>query len=283
MLLLSKITGREVRGPDGRVLGRVADVTARLGVNGELTLVERILVRSKQKHDMLAPWTAVRSFAHNGIELIPDGAESPVTSIDAALTAGEILLVRDVLDTQIVDIAGQRLARVADVVLAHRRDGRLEVVGVEVGFSAVLRRLGLVQLAKQLRADAVAWSDLHLTSERGHAVALATPRSAIHLLDARGLAMLIARLDTESATEVLTARETGLAADVIRTSHPAVGERMLRAMTDTEAAGVVAAMPARHASHWRNVLATPQLLRGRHFLRSRVWPRRRHQPRDVGE
>ena len=54
-------------------------------------------------------------------------------SLTSALDPDEILLVRDVLDTQIVDVVGQRLARVADVLLARRPDAALEPVGVEVG------------------------------------------------------------------------------------------------------------------------------------------------------
>ena len=119
----------------------------------------------------------------------------------------------------------------------------------------MLRRLGLRRLAARAGEDAVAWTDLHLTSDRGHAVQLATPRSAVHHLDARGLAGLVSRLDTESAAEVLAARGPGVAAEVIRASHPVVGERVLRAMPDTDAAEIVDAMPADHAARWRDRLA----------------------------
>ncbi len=281
VLLLSRTVGWEVRAPDESVVGRLADLTVNVGGLVDVVPVERIMVRRNQGPDLLVPWEAVRSFQHSGIQLISDGADFTITSTTEALKADEILLVRDVLDTQIVDIAGQRLARVADVVLTHRPDGRVELVGVEVGFGAVLRRLGLARLAARARGDAVAWNDLHLTSERGHTVQLATPRSAVHLLDARGLAMLIAHLDTESATEVLAAKGPTLAANTIRASHPSVGERILRAMAGNAAADVVAVMPASHATHWRYLLAHPPVLRGRRFLRSHVWPRRRHMPRET--
>ena len=76
----------------------------------------------------------------------------------------------------------------------------------------------------------MAWTDLHLTSERGHAVQLATPRSAVHHLDARGLAALVSHLDTESAAEVLAVKAPGVAAEVVRAAHPSVAERVLRAL-----------------------------------------------------
>lgn len=239
-------------------------------------MIDRVLVRRRAEPDLLIPWSAVVSLRHNDIRVAGDIPSFAVGSVGEALAADELLLDRDVLDTQVVDIAGQRLARVGDVVLAHRTDGRVEVVGVEVGFGAVLRRIGLEGLAARTRRDAVAWSDLHLTSERGHAVQLAGPRSAVHLLDTRGLAMLIAHLDTESATEVLAARGPAVAADVVRASHPSVGERILRAMTGTQAADIVSVMPTDHAAHWRSRLAAPRHLLGRHLLRSHVWPRRRH-------
>ena len=44
VLALSRLTGRDVLGPDGRALGRLVDLTVRLGTATGPHLVERILV-----------------------------------------------------------------------------------------------------------------------------------------------------------------------------------------------------------------------------------------------
>jgi MgtE intracellular N domain len=277
------MTGQDVLCPDGRVAGRLADLTVRLDEHAGPHLVERLLVQRHRAPDLLMPWAAIESFENTCVLI--HGPDDPIsfaiTSTTEALSDDEILLVRDVIDTQIVDVVGQRLARVADVVLTRIANDRLELVGVEVGFGGVLRRLGLHRLAARADEDVVTWTDLHLTSERGHAVQLATPRSAVHHLDAAGLAALVSRLDTESATEILAAAGPGVAADVVGIAHPVVGERVLRAMPDTDAAQIVAAMPAERATRWRARLAHAPALLGRRFIRSRVWPRRRHTPTGV--
>ena len=56
---------------------------------------------------------------------------------------------------------------------------------------------------------------------------------------------------------------------------------MLWAMPDADAAKILAAMPAQHATRWRARLAHSPALLGRRFIRSRVWPRRRHTPTGV--
>jgi sporulation protein YlmC with PRC-barrel domain len=280
VLSLSEVTGQEVRGSNGQVLGRLADLTTRLDDGVGPHRVERILVSCRRGRDLLVPWAAVGRFEPTGVLVNDkdDGTTFAITSTVDALAKDELLLVRDVLDTQIVDIVGQRMARVADVVLNRCADDRLELVGVEVGFAAVLRRLGLRRLAAHANEDVVAWTDLHLTSERGHAVQLATPRSAVHRLDAAGLAALVSQLDVESATEILSATGPRVAEKVIRTAHPVVGERVLRALPRAAIEEIVAAMPVEHARRWRARIAHTPVLRGRRFIRSRVWPRRRHAP-----
>lgn len=276
LLLLSGQIGHPVRAHDGRLIGHLADVTTELDRQSGPLVVERLLVRRGRAADLLLPWAAVDVFGTAMIRVrggIDDGAYR-VSAIHDELGTDEILLVRDVLDTQIIDVVGQRLARVADVLLVRTGAERLELAGVEVGFGAVLRRLGVPGFDARRGRDVVAWNDLHLTSERGHAVQLATARSAVHHLDASRLAALLDRLDTESAAEVLAVRPPRAAAAAVSTTDPAVGERVLRAMPADAAARIVAAMPVEHSKHWRARLSRRPAMLGRRFIRSRVWPRR---------
>ena len=269
VLLLSRVTGREVRAPDGRQIGRLADLSVRLG--GDSPTVEQVVVARRNAATLLLP-CAVATFQGDHVVLSVATADLPrfeAAVLSDALAPDEILLRRDVLDTQIVDVVGQRLARVADVLLARTPSGRLEALGVEVGFGGVLRRLRL--RGGVAGEDMVAWTDLHLTSERGHQVQLATPRAAVHRLDARGLAALVSRVDVESAGEILAVKEPTAAAEAVRSAHPELGEQVLRAMTEAQSGRIVAAMPAEHAAGWRERL---RRIPSRRFLRSGASVRR---------
>jgi hypothetical protein len=270
VLLLSRVVGSPVRDSEDRVIGRLADLSVRL--HSEPHTVERFVVRRRHGRLLMVPTADVE--IHGGrvtLTAAGDVSRYEVGRVSDALVSDEILLKRDVLDTQIVDVVGQRLARVADVLLTRTPDGGLHTVGVEVGFSGVLRRLRLG--GSRIGDDVVAWSDLHLTSDRGHQVQLGTPRSAVHRLDASSLAALLSRVDTDAAMEILASREPVAAADAVRSAHPDIGERLMRAMPAALAARIVAAMPTEHAGHWRERLARSHI-HGRRYLRSPVSARR---------
>ncbi len=54
----------------------------------------------------------------------------------------DILLARDILDKQIVDIQGARVVRVNDIKLAKAEDD-IRLIAVDVGMFGILRRLGI--------------------------------------------------------------------------------------------------------------------------------------------
>lgn len=267
-VLLSEVIGRRVHDRSGRSIGRLDDLCVRFTGLREPAPVTGLLIARRHDAPLTAPWSAVLGCTASGL-VVDTGVGITAPSGDDT----EIWLHRDVLDTQVLDIVGRRIARVSDVLLVSRDANRLEATGVDVGFAGVVRRLGLGRVTARARHDTVAWSDLHPTSERGHAVALSTPRAAIHHLDAVALAELMGRLDVSAAAEVVAAYPPAVAASAVRVD-PETGERVLRALPNPDVERIVTAMPSAHAAQWRTRLQrTPRLL-GRHLLRSRVWPRR---------
>lgn len=280
MLALSRATGQDVRSADGIVVGQVRDLTARLA--GEYPVVHRLAVGSRRRLTHLVPWSAVATFECSEVQLRHAGPGDRFLSGrgDIALEPDELLLVRDVLDTQIVDVVGHRLSRVSDVLMDRLGDGRLGIAAVEVGSAALLRRLGLRRLGERLPVRAVDWRDLHLTSARGHEVHLATTTAAVHRLDARGLAELLGRLDLASATQVVRTVGPERSADAVARAHPTVGRRILLALERSEAARVLQELPTDASERYRKAASARSPLTRRRFRRLQGW--RRYRPPMIG-
>jgi sporulation protein YlmC with PRC-barrel domain len=288
MLLLSHLIGRPVLGPDGTRLGVVLDLTVDLG--GRRPVVRHLVLRRSRRAVRYVPWPQVL-IEGRGVRLRTQldadagrgtspaasqvaGSGAGGTAVDAA-PPNVVLLARDVLDLQVVDLVGHRAGRVADVLLAPGPAGALEVSAVDLGFGAVCRRLGLGRLAARLPGRIVDWADLHLAGGRGHQLQLSTPTAGVHRLDARGLAHLLARLGPRLGSDV--ARSVGprrVAAAVAR-SHPAVADPLILSLRPGEAADVLGELPPEHRRHYRDVLRR-QVLRRRRFRRLHGW--RRHRP-----
>lgn len=272
VLLLSGVIGREVLGDDGRSTGRLSDLIVRVDGNGTPTSVERLVIARRGQAALLLPWEEVAEVRDGQLVLAAsDLTGFEIASVSDALRDGEILLARDVLDTQVVDVVGHRLARVADVLLNPVDAAGLEVLGVDVGFRGVLRRLGLGAVFTPAE-DVVAWADLHLTSERGHMVQLSAERAAVHRVDPSALAAVLSRVNTDDAAEILAVKDPAAAAAAVEQTHPDVAERALRAMPEAKAARIVAAMSLERARRWRDRLRR-RPFGGRRFLRSSVWRR----------
>lgn len=224
---LSRYVGRPVVTAGGGPAGSLRDLSVHLGE--EHPAVDRMLLGSRRRITHLVPWSLVADDRRREIRLSIDDLGPYAVPDGLRLGDHELLLVRDVLDTQIVDVVGYRVSRVGEVLLAGA-DHRLEVVAVEVGLRAVLRRLRLGFLADRLPERAVDWADLHLTSDRGHLVQLRTKAAALHRLDAQGLAELITRLDVTSAVDVVRTVDSETATAAMDRLHSGVAHGLNRAM-----------------------------------------------------
>jgi hypothetical protein len=185
----------------------------------------------------------------------------------------ELLLARDVLDTQVVDLAGRRLTRVSDVLMVAGFDGRPEVAAVDVGAGSLLRRMGFRRLGDRFNPVAVDWAELHLTSRRGHLIQLATATTAMHRLDASELAHLLARLSPEKAVDVVRTTHPAHAAAALHASHPELRHRPLHALLPQELQRLIDAAPPAPARLLAELRASPPPARRQ--LRTSGWRIRR--------
>jgi CBS domain-containing protein len=238
MLALTACVGQPVLDADARRVGRVVDLgaDARSDVDG-LEVSSVVVRRARRAAPFAIPWDRVAAFETAGVTL--GGTGNPVPDRPGPA----LRLVRDVLDAQIVDVAGARVVRVADVLL-ERRGAGLRVVAVDVGPAALLRRLGLRRLTASMEPRAIAWDALHPASGRAHALALATPGAAVHRLRGAELAHLAAALPPARGAEVLRSVGARRAAGALAAAHPETSAGLLATLGPEAAGPVVAAMPA---------------------------------------
>jgi sporulation protein YlmC with PRC-barrel domain len=241
VLLLSDLVGSTVRAEDGNVVGRLLDLTADVG--GPNPAVRRLAVGTRRRSCWYVEWPGVASFEQDDVRLAAGVHETD----EGSLLEHEVLLGRDVLDTQVIDVAGKHLARVSDVVL-DRVDQRVVVVGVEVGSAGVWRRLGWRRLAERASSRTIAWDDLHLTSARGHELQLAMPGAGVQRLDRAQLASVVSHLPTAKAAQVLGAVSLDAAAEALSAAHPQVSARLIRAVPRTTGSALVDRMPVDDAT-----------------------------------
>jgi sporulation protein YlmC with PRC-barrel domain len=199
---LSDLIGRPVTAADGRKLGRVADLA--VDHAERFPCVTGIAIR-RQRRLTVVPWESVTHVDAERIELAPD-TEAPPSGV---------FLVRDLLDAQVVDIVGRRLARVSDILLDRDR-ASIRVVAVDVGLGSVVRRLGMRRLGDRLPRELIGWDALHFAGGRGHELQLASPAAAVHGLEPVELAELVSRLHPDRGDEVLAAVPAERARQVAR-------------------------------------------------------------------
>lgn len=190
----SELMGMPVRTHEGNRVGSLCDLTVELGTSPD---IRRLALRHGRGPHLYVAWSQVAAFGPDDVRLAAGVSPSP-----DGLREHEALLGRDVLDTQVIDVAGKRLSRVSDVLL-ERPEDRLVVLAVDVSPGGVWRRLGLRRLAEHSSARSVEWANLHLTSDLGHQLQLTLPESPLLRLDEAALASAVASLPRAKAAKLL--------------------------------------------------------------------------------
>ncbi len=149
LISLAALLGSGVKDPSGATVGRVRDVIVHWTTAAAYPPVTALVVRAGRRDVTIgARW--IEASGHSTVALHSSAAYARSTEH----RPGEVALARDVLDRQVVGADGADVLRPADVYLAYVRD-RVELVGIEVGPRALLRRLGPKRLRAHFRPERV--------------------------------------------------------------------------------------------------------------------------------
>ncbi|HEX5503831.1 MAG TPA: CBS domain-containing protein [Thermomicrobiales bacterium] len=210
LFYLSSVLGKPIVDRQGERLGTVKDLLVRLGRDTHPPVAG--LVAHTQGRDVFLPRAQVA-------ELGAAGARLRSATIDLQRFArrdNEILLGRDVLDRQLIDVNGRRVIRVNDLQLA-RIDGEYRLVGVDVGGRALLRRLAPARFSRRaLAGDLIDWAELEYFASHAPEVRLRVSHERIARLHPVEIARLVDALSYRQGAEVIESLDAETAAETLQ-------------------------------------------------------------------
>ncbi|HWF15677.1 MAG TPA: CBS domain-containing protein [Acidimicrobiales bacterium] len=241
---LAGLLGRPVRNQQGAEIGRLEDVVARWADGQVYPPVSGLLIRVARRLAFV-PASSIDRVGHAEVLL----RSSRLDLRDVVRRSGEVLLARDVLDHQLVDVEGVQVIRAADLYLAEVL-GRIRLVGADVSTVTLLRRLGPRRWRPRPTPDRVIdWAAIQPFSEPTEdadspttSVRLKTTNEGLHRLRPGELADLLEDLRRDERRELLAALSPDEAADALEEMQPEDLEQLLRESDPVEAAHLLAAM-----------------------------------------
>ena len=261
-VFLSAVLGARVTADSGEDLGRLTDLAV---TPGERFPLVTHLVVTKHRQVRSLPWSSVTLFRR---ELIL--AKDAATLREVPAGTEELLLRRDLLDKQIVDVDGARVVRVNDLKLGHA-SGSLVLRAADVGLRGMLRRLGFLGPVERLASWAgkavpgaeIGWEFVQPLEGRLHRLALTMTRDRLSDMHPADLAEIIAQLPHRNISAVIGALDPETAGEAIGELEPEVGGMVLSQLKAEHASDILEEMEPDEAA---DLLAEVDETRANHLL-----------------
>src|ERR1700683_1962982 len=238
LVSLAGLIGKPVLNQAGQQIGAVADVVARWDATQQDPPLTGLIVRVGRRRAWL-PIDAVEEFGHDRIRL----RTARLDLRDVARRPGEVELARDVVDHQLVDTDGARVIRASDLYLA-RVAGVVQLVGVDVGFNSLLRRLGPARFRSWPTPEKVIdWASItSFGSQHGPGGPLQAAEHGLQRLRPGELADLLEDLGRTERRNLLAQLTPERAADALEEMQEEELVQLLRESGTTEAAALLGRM-----------------------------------------
>jgi DNA-directed RNA polymerase subunit F len=262
VFFLSEIIGAHVK-CNGRKLGKLADVIA--VDQGKLAEITQLQIKPPFGDPaMIVPYTAVRSLRHGVVVIELADPKSYVRE----LAPDEVLVSDYLFDKKVLDLEEREVEVVYDIRLL-KVSGMLFVTDVDISRYGLLRRMGMVWLAKifyqrtnEQDKQLIPWSYVqalgsHLGSLQGELKLniLKETLSEIHAVD---LADIVEELDSEQRVNLLEGLEPSQASDTLEEIDPAVQRHIVIALKKERVAQLIGEMTPGQAADILSVLPSDE-------------------------
>src|ERR1700689_5736876 len=238
LVSLAGLIGQPVLNQAGQQIGHVADVVARWDSNQAYPPVTGLIVRVGRRRAWL-PIDTVGEVTRERVRL----RTARLDLREVSRRPGEVELARDVIDHQLVDTDGARVIRASDLYLA-RVAGVVQLVGVDVRFNSLLRRLGPKRFRSRPPPDKVIdWASItSFGSQRGPGGTLQASEHGLQRLRPGELADLLEDLGRTERRDLLAQLTPQQAADALEEMQEEEVVQLLRESSTADAAALLGRM-----------------------------------------
>lgn len=244
VLHLSLVTGGDLLDPAGAKLGRVDDLIVRLGED-EYPPVTGLLATLAGRQ-VFVPADEIEEIDHRRVRL--RARRLDLQPFDRR--PQEVLLKKDMLDRQLINVDGARLVRSNEIELA-RLDGWYRVVGVDVGVRGLVRRVVPRRLSDSVGTTGfLDWASVEPFTGHVPTVRLRVPHPKLARLHPAQLADLVEQASHDEGEEILGAvgDDPELEADVFEELEPRHQQEFVEDRSDAEVAEVLSHMESDDAA-----------------------------------
>lgn len=260
MIYLSQVLGRPILDLEGERVATLKDVIVRLG-EGDHPPAAGFVARYRRRDFFLPRWR-ISDFGERGVRLNTDILDlRPFMRRE-----GEVLLARDVLDKQLIDVDGKRVVRVNDVQIIEAGN-EWRVTGADVSLAGLWRRLAPARFMRSDRpVEVIDWADVGYLATDAATVQLKSHRGKLTRLHPVEIARLaeafsyqqgaeiVESLDDETAAETLEEMAAERQAQILGDMDEERAADILERMSPDEAADVLGDLPEEKAEDLLNLM-----------------------------
>lgn len=246
-IALSRILGAPVYDASGSVAGHVREVA--LSPQDDPSRVSEFIVRTREG-DRLLPSSQVYAVLGATVRCGTRAEEWP----PLVSSEGMLLLERDLLDQQIIDVSGRKVVRVNDVDLQTEPVNgsiKLKIGRVDIGLRGAVRRLlkglapynAIEALASRIPEKVIPWSAVDLIeTDPARRVRLKLEYERLSRLHPADIADILEELAPAEREAVFGSLDEDIAADALEEIDPRMQVELMRSLESDRAADIVEEM-----------------------------------------